>query len=203
MEGQKNNVDFESLVRHIQRVDHALRMDTHVVINRNVTTRAWLTGCYVVEYEQNGSDRAKYGEHLLQNLSKRLGGKSYSVTNLRSYRLFYMYYPEMRPVIGSYLQERFGGKDGSAESVLLPEGIQQTLSAELGASGKQQTPSAELVSQGGVPSVVGVSSDGFAMSLSDGSVKAAPQMIFDRLSFSHVVSLAHVGDDLQNKAQEL
>ena len=40
IEELKSNVDFESLVRHIQRVDHALRMDTHVVINRNVTTNS-------------------------------------------------------------------------------------------------------------------------------------------------------------------
>ena len=67
---------FEALVQHIQAVGDALQQDARLVINRNVTTRAWLTGLYIVEYEQNGSDRAKYGTHLLQDLSKRLGGKS-------------------------------------------------------------------------------------------------------------------------------
>lgn len=99
--------DFESLVIRIQTVGDALQQDARLVINRNVTTRAWLTGLYIVEYEQNGNDRAKYGTHLLQDLSKRLGGKSYSTTNLKYYRQFYLLYPELGPVIGSYLMSRF------------------------------------------------------------------------------------------------
>ena len=66
--------DFEALVKRIQSASDALKQDARLVINRNVTTRAWLTGLYIVEYEQNGNDRAKYGTQLLQNLSKRLGG---------------------------------------------------------------------------------------------------------------------------------
>lgn len=80
--------NFETLVSQIKSIGDALQQDARVVINRNITTKAWLTGYYIVEYEQHGKDRAKYGEGLLQKLSKRLGGKSYSATNLRSYRLF-------------------------------------------------------------------------------------------------------------------
>ena len=101
--------NFETLVSHIRSVGEALQQDAHVVINRNITTKAWLTCYYIVEYEQHGKDRAKYGEGLLQKLSKRLGGKSYSATNLRSYRLFYTLYPELRSVIANYLYDRFGG----------------------------------------------------------------------------------------------
>ncbi|MBP5214674.1 MAG: hypothetical protein J6032_08710, partial [Bacteroidales bacterium] len=39
--------------------------------------------------------------------------------------------------------------------------------------------------------------DGFAMSLSDGSVKIVPQALFDRLSFTHIVQLLHVEDSMQ------
>ena len=195
-------------MKHIQSVGNALQQDARLVINRNVTTRAWLTGLYIVEYEQNGNDRAKYGTQLLQNLSKRLGGKSYSATNLRSYRLFYQYYPELLPVIGAYLIERFGNLNGGV--AFLPEQIQQTLSAklmpaqigqslsdELPATQKQQTLSAKLEMLPGQPKVTAISRDGFAMSLSDGSVKAVPQMVFNRLSFSHIVELLHLDDDLQ------
>jgi hypothetical protein len=69
---EKNkNVDFESLVKHIQNTSEALQQDARLVINRNVTTRAWLTGFYIVEYEQHGNDRAKYGEQLIQRLSAK------------------------------------------------------------------------------------------------------------------------------------
>ena len=212
--------DFEALVKHIQSVGNALQQDARLVINRNVTTRAWLTGLYIVEYEQNGNDRAKYGTQLLQNLSKRLGGKSYSTTNLKYYRQFYMYYPELLPVIGAYLIERFGNLNGGV--AFLPEQIQQALSAklmpaqigqsltdELSGGEKQQSPTAKSspiqigqsltdeLGDGKVLVVQGISRDGFAMSLSDGGVKAVPQMVFNRLSFTHIVELLHVDDDLQ------
>lgn len=190
--------NYDSLVRHIQSVGKALRQDAHVVINRNVTTRAWLTGYYIVEYEQHGSDRANYGDHLLQNLSKSLGGKSYSVTNLRSYRLFYSLYPELRPIIGRYILERFGqGKEIADEIAFLPSQIQQSLIAELQDEGKQQSVTAESASFQGIPIITATSRDGFAMSLSDGSIKAVPQMLFDRLSFTHIVQLVHIEDSMQ------
>lgn len=190
--------NYDSLVRHIQSVGKALRQDAHVVINRNVTTRAWLTGYYIVEYEQHGSDRANYGDHLLQNLSKSLGGKSYSVTNLRSYRLFYSLYPELRPIIGRYILERFGqGKEIADEIAFLPSQIQQSLIAELRDERKQQSVTAESASFQGIPIITATSHDGFAMSLSDGSIKAVPQMLFDRLSFTHIVQLVHIEDSMQ------
>jgi hypothetical protein len=91
-----------SLSRH-----EALQQDARAVINRNVTCRAWVTGYYIVEYEQNGNDRAKYGEQLLSNLSKRLGEKSFSHTNLKSYRKFYLLYPELNSTIAGFVTDRF------------------------------------------------------------------------------------------------
>ena len=153
-------------------------------------------------------------------IDKRLGGKSYSTTNLKYYRQFYMYYPELLPVIGAYLIERFGNLNGGV--AFLPEQIQQTLSAklmpaqigqsltdELSGGEKHQSPTAKSspiqigqsltdeLGDGKVLVVQGISRDGFAMSLSDGSVKAVPQMVFNRLSFTHIVELLHVDDDLQ------
>ena len=54
----KQKADFEGLVGRIQATSDALQQDALVVINRSVTTRAWLTGYYIVEYEQHGADRA-------------------------------------------------------------------------------------------------------------------------------------------------
>lgn len=190
--------NYDSLVKHIQGVGTALRQDAYVVINRNITTKAWLTGYYIVEYEQHGCDRANYGDNLLQKLSISLGGKSYSVTNLRSYRLFYSLYPELRPIIGGYILERFGQGKGMADEIaFLPSPIQQSLIAELQDGGKQQSVTAESASSQGIPVITATSHDGFAMSLSDGSIKAVPQMLFDRLSFTHIVQLIHIEDSVQ------
>lgn len=79
----------------------------------------------------------------------------------------------------------------------LPIQIQQSLIAELREVRKQQSPTAESVWTEGTAAVTGTSSDGFALSLSDGSVKADPQAVFDRLSFTHIVQLIHVEDSLQ------
>ena len=190
--------DFEALVQHIQTVGDALQRDARLVINRNVMTRAWLTGLYIVEYEQNGNDRAQYGTHLLQDLSKRLGGKSYGVSNLKNFRQFYLYYPELKPVVAAYLMERFQIRHSPNGELVLDE-IRQSLTGEFALIG--QTVSDELgegdsVSQDVLP-VKEVSKDGFAMSLIDGSVKAVPRMVFDRLSFTHIVQLLHLEDDLQ------
>ncbi len=77
------NNDFDGLVAHIQQPQDVLQNNARLVINRHVTAKAWLTGYYIVEYEQKGADRAKYGEQLLKSLSERLGKKKYSVTTLK------------------------------------------------------------------------------------------------------------------------
>jgi hypothetical protein len=76
-----------------------------------VTCRAWVTGYYIVEYEQNGNDRAKYGEQLLSNLSKRLGEKSFGISSLKNYRKFYLLYPELNFTISGYIADRFAGNE--------------------------------------------------------------------------------------------
>lgn len=189
---------FSSLIEHIQGVGEVLRHDVHVVINRNITSRAWLTGFYIVEYEQHGRDRAKYGENLIHNLSKSLGGKSYSATNLRSYRLFYLLYPELRPIVAKYLYERFGQYNNEiVHRHREIDSIQQSLIAELLGSEKKQSLTAELTMRNEQFPVRGISPDGFAIIMDDGSVKAEPQMLFDRLSFTHIVQLLHIEEPLQ------
>ena len=47
MRSKKKN-DFEVLVGRIQATSDALQQDALVVINRSVTTRAWLTGNFPI-----------------------------------------------------------------------------------------------------------------------------------------------------------
>jgi hypothetical protein len=52
-------------------------------------------GRMVVEQEQGGNQRAEYGSALLEELSDYLVGefgKGFSVTNLKSFRNFYLTY---------------------------------------------------------------------------------------------------------------
>jgi hypothetical protein len=116
-----SNNDFESLVERIQSASEVLQQDARAVINRNVSCRAWVTGYYIVEYEQNGNDRAKYGEQLLSNLSKRLGEKSFSLTNLKHYRKFYLLYPELNSTIAGYINDRFANNTQIINILQLPQ----------------------------------------------------------------------------------
>ncbi len=88
-----------------------------------------------MEQEQQGKQRADYGKHIIEEASKVLTeefGKGYSVTALRSYRLFYMEYKSL-PILEEMPLEL-------KESLLQ---IQQTVSAELPINEKQQTLPAE------------------------------------------------------------
>lgn len=53
----------------------------------------WLTGKRIVEEEQQGKERATYGEAILKELSKELTtkyGRGYLFTNLYNFRQFYL-----------------------------------------------------------------------------------------------------------------
>ena len=61
-------------------------------VNFAMVDAYWNIGRMIVEEEQNGEDRAGYGEQLLKELSQKLTeefGRGLSVTNLRNMRLFY------------------------------------------------------------------------------------------------------------------
>ncbi len=56
----------------------------------------WEIGRLLVEDEQQGEERAKYGKAILQNVSERLTamyGKGFDVRNLRNMRSFYLTFP--------------------------------------------------------------------------------------------------------------
>ena len=44
-------------------------------VNLALTSRNWLMGCYIVEFEQSGEDRAAYGEQLLKKLEQSAENK--------------------------------------------------------------------------------------------------------------------------------
>ena len=179
-----SRLDFESLVNRIQNSSFVLQENARMIINRNVTVRAWLTGFYIVEYEQRGTDRAKYGEQLLNRLSKRLDNKSFGLSSLKNYRQFYLYYPDLIVPIVDYLRQN------SLKS--------QTLSGFLEGVDIQSDIKSQTLS-GLLPDMQSskVSQDGYAMLTTDGDVVPVPQMLFNRMSYSNITLLLHVEDSTQ------
>ena len=69
-----------------------------------MTARNWLVGYYIVEFEQHGEDRAKYGEKLLSRLSESLNQRGFNLRRLRDYRHVYQVYPYLGVEIVKYLE---------------------------------------------------------------------------------------------------
>jgi len=76
-------------------------------VNMALTLRNWLIGRHIVEYEQNGTDRAEYGKAIIKNLSLKLKQKKlkgFSEISLRIYRSFYHAYPQIQQTLSVELQ---------------------------------------------------------------------------------------------------
>ena len=99
--------DFNELVNQIYQAHEALKNYALKSINVSLTVRNWLFGFYIVEYEQKGEDKAKYGENLIDELSKSLaekGLKGVAPTPLRLCRSFYLTYSQIQPTVSVKLQ---------------------------------------------------------------------------------------------------
>lgn len=96
-------MNFETLTKHIATIQSALQAQAAHAVNLALTSRNWLMGHYIVEFEQNGEDRAAYGASLLQKLEERLHNKGMTVRRFREYRRLYKIYPQLGQPIARYL----------------------------------------------------------------------------------------------------
>jgi predicted nuclease of restriction endonuclease-like (RecB) superfamily len=114
-------MQFDTLITTLEGLHLQLSMQAARQADQLMTLRNWLFGLYIVEFEQNGEDRAAYGHQLLKRLSAKLkqrGIKGMADRTLRQYRQFYLTYPQIWQSVNAKLQ------------VLLPETIQQMLLAK-------------------------------------------------------------------------
>ena len=108
-------MNFESLVGRINLIQDALQAQAAHSVNLSLTARNWLVGYYIVEFEQHGEDRAKYGEKLLKNLAKGLNRRGLGERRLYEYRQTYQAYPQLGIVVAEYVI-----KNGQDEILRLP-----------------------------------------------------------------------------------
>ena len=91
-------MNFKLLARQIEKVHFTLQDNAITAINRHITLRNWIIGCYIFEYQQKGEDRAKYGDKLLQRLALQLSKtsiKGLTAPELSRFRQFYVLYPSI------------------------------------------------------------------------------------------------------------
>jgi predicted nuclease of restriction endonuclease-like (RecB) superfamily len=94
---------YDSLIRQISSLVENNKKQLATAINRELVETYWHIGKHIVEFEQDGNVKAKYGDKLLINLSKDLTvrlGKGFSKSNLFNMRLFYIRFPIFQTVPG-------------------------------------------------------------------------------------------------------
>lgn len=111
---------FENLIELFQNTQSELQQQASRSVDIALVVRNWLFGWYIVEFEQNSSDRAEYGSRFIETLSGRLKLskiRGSSATRLKLYRSFYKNYQNICPILSD--------KSGNALA------IRPTLSVEL------------------------------------------------------------------------
>ena len=105
-------MSYKSLLSAIAEVHASTRAGAAGALNQYLTLRNWVIGAYIVEFEQNGDDRASYGQRLLSRLSGDLRRRKIpgcSPEMLGRMRFFYRTYPQLNEAVSGQIMPRFGG----------------------------------------------------------------------------------------------
>ena len=116
-------MNFKILAQHIHALHDALQTNAVNAVNKHITFRNWVIGMYILKYQQNGEDRAKYGEKLLIKLAEKFSKtniKGLTSTELSRCRQFYIMYPSILGTVSqkSLLQQLDGAILGTVSQEL-------------------------------------------------------------------------------------
>jgi predicted nuclease of restriction endonuclease-like (RecB) superfamily len=174
---KKNN--FEDLIHSLFHVHAVLQGYASKFINQFLSLRSWLFGHYMVEYEQNGEDRAKYGENLIANIAQKAKHiKGLTGHQLYVCRNFYLLYPHFLRTVSVILQSQDTGHD----EILRTQSV------------KSQIIDTENISNKGIIQKIEEIND---------DLRLSPELLLSRLSFSHFIELIRVDDSLQRLFYEV
>lgn len=140
----KRRVGYAKLVKAISQVSTGMVTRAAAAVNQALVLRNWLIGAYIVEFEQNGSDRAKYGARLLETLARDLaseGVKGLGFTSLKMCRLFFQTYPAIGQTVVDHLGGPFAGTQIGQPPV---DQFKSALSAKFPTTGWEIQPSAPV-----------------------------------------------------------
>ncbi len=92
----RSGVNYRAVLGSMVELFESARGTSVRAVNAVMTATYWDVGRRIVEYEQRGSDRAKYGQRLLSLMSVDLSkqfGRGFSADNLELMRRFYASHP--------------------------------------------------------------------------------------------------------------
>ena len=90
---------YQSIFDDVARLVYSARQSAARSVNAVMTATYWLVGRYIVEFEQEGENRANYGTEIVERLAVDLTkqfGRGFSRQNIWQMRLFYQNYPSER-----------------------------------------------------------------------------------------------------------
>ena len=169
----KMALNFESLVAEIQQTHQHFQQQAVKAVNMSLTIRNYLIGFYIVEFEQNGEDRAAYGSKLLDSLAAKLSIKGLVSAEISRCRQFYFCYPQ---ILGALTQEFKN---------LVPQHILGTLSQES--------------NMGVEPSIM----ESSKLQSTKSNLYVPGEKLLSKLSFSHLVELIKIQDHLKRTFYEI
>ena len=88
----------ENVLNDIRKIIEAGRQQAYAAAGQIAIATYWNIGKRIVEEEQQGQERAKYGTTLIANLARQLTlefGTGYSYRSLNEYRRFYLSFKDM------------------------------------------------------------------------------------------------------------
>ena len=86
---------FNELIQDLKNIHAVTCKAATAAVNQLLTIRNWIFGYYIVEFEQNGEERATYGEKLLKQLEINIDTKGLNTALFYKCRLFYQRYPQI------------------------------------------------------------------------------------------------------------
>lgn len=179
---------FEGLLDNIIQLHLASQQAAGQTLLQLMNLRNWLVGAWIVEYEQDGEDRAEYGKKLMARLAASLseaGHQGFSERNLKNFRQVTLAYPGFDP-----------------GSIASPLGLSSLISPLLLKGSRQDTEirqtSAELLQA--FPSLQQRAGAEAELEWRDSDWL---HRLFRSLSFSHLLELSRVDNHLQRAFYEL
>jgi DUF1016 N-terminal domain len=204
-------VDYQKLLHDIALINASTQLAALRAVNQILTVRNWLIGAYLVEYEQNGLDRATYGAQVLESLAedlKQQGVKGLAISNLRSFRQFALTYSQLAqphifsgivaltPLSVSEIRQTLSGefkpgefKSGDLEASQLNSSEPQSTEEYISSVSPSDFPSLQVRAQESPP---------FEWQTAD-----YYHRLFQVLSWSHLLELSRLDDHLKRSFYEL
>ena len=100
---EMRETEYESLLQNVGNALSRGRQRVASYIGTKTVRTYWEIGKYIVEYEQNGHEKAEYGSDLLNRLSKDMReryGKGFGRSSIYNMRKLFLTYPKIQTLSG-------------------------------------------------------------------------------------------------------